>query len=331
MVDLSGIAARLMAPGKGILAADESGKTADKRLESYGIKSSIEMRRQYRDLFLDAPEIEHYLSGVILFTETLDQKGGDRKLFPDSLSERGILPGVKVDLGTEPMPESPEEVITTGLLDLQERLEEYVKDGAAFTKWRSVVKIDRDTLPTSKNLVENAKRLASYALEVQKAGMVPILEPEVLMEGKHSRLRAKDVIKEALKTLFVALEEQAVDVTGILIKTSMAVSGSKSGRIDTPEEVASDTLEALMSAVPKQVPGIVFLSGGQDTETAMQNLAAICKKAKEASAPWPLTYSFARAFQDDALKVWKGDPANVPAAREAFLRHLKEASDALGS
>jgi len=319
-----------MADGKGILAADESGKTADKRLESYGIKTGVEMHRQFRDLFLDAPEIERYLSGVILFTETLDQKGSDKKLFPDSLNERGILPGVKVDLGTEPMPESPEEVITTGLLDLPERLQQYVKDGAAFTKWRAVVKIDRDTLPTSKNLVENAKRLASYALEVQKAGMVPILEPEVLMEGKHSRLRAKDVIKEALKTLFVALEEQAVDVTAVIIKTSMAVSGSKSGRVDAPEEVASDTLEALMSAVPKQVPGIVFLSGGQDTETAMKNLAAICKKAKEASAPWPLTYSFARAFQDDALKVWKGDPANVPAAREAFLKHLRDAAEAVG-
>ncbi len=319
-----------MEAGKGILAADESNASADKRLEHYGIKAGTEMHRQYRDLFLDAPDIEQYLSGVILFTETLDQKGSDKKLFPDSLLARDILPGVKVDLGTEAMPESPQEVITTGLLDLPERLQQYKQDGAAFTKWRSVVRIDRDTLPTSKNLVENAKRLASYALEVQKAGMVPIIEPEVLMEGKHSRLRAKEVIKEALKTVFAALAEQAVDISGVIVKTSMAVSGSQSGRVDTPEEVATDTLEALIASVPKQVPGIVFLSGGQDTETAMQNLAAICKKAKDVTAPWPLTYSFARAFQDDALKIWKGDPENVPAAREAFIARLKEASAALG-
>jgi fructose-bisphosphate aldolase class I len=331
MVDLSGTADRLMSAGKGLLAADESVHTADARLAEYGIKADKEMRRRFRDLFLDAPGIEEYLSGVILFTETLDEIGSDKKLFTKSLTERGILPGVKVDLGTEPFPESAGEVITSGLLDLPERLPGYAKSGAVFTKWRAVVTIERDKLPTSQCVVENMKRLASYAAEVQKAGLVPILEPEVLMEGKHSRLRAKEVLTETLKTLIIACKDQAVDLSGILIKTAMAVSGNKSGRKDSPEEVANDTLEALMAAVPKQVRGMVFLSGGQPADEAIANLRAISARARSASAPWPLSFSFARAFQDEALAIWKGEEENVPAARAAFLARLKSASDALAS
>ena len=194
MTDLVAIARSLFVNGKGLLAADESVHTATTRLAEHGIGTSTEMRRQYRDLFIGTEGVEQYLSGVILFSETLKEKGNDKKLFPKSLSTRGVLPGVKVDLGTEPFPSSSSEFITQGLLDLPERLEEYKKQGAVFTKWRAVIRIDGDTLPSSQAIHENAIRLASYAKEVQSAGLVPILEPEVLHEGKHSRQRANPII-----------------------------------------------------------------------------------------------------------------------------------------
>jgi fructose-bisphosphate aldolase class I len=329
MTDLVAIARSLFAPGKGLLAADESVHTAVERLASYGIGTSEEMRRQYRDLFLGAAGIEEHLSGVILFEETLGQKGDDKKLFPKSLAERGIAPGIKVDGGTEPCPASADELITKGLIGLSERLVEYKKQGAIFTKWRAVITIDGDRLPTSQAIHENARRLASYAKEVQAAGMIPILEPEVLLQGKHSRERAKAVIQETLGTLFAVLEEHAVDRASVVLKTAMALTGSESSKKDTPEEVAEATLEALMESVPRQVPGIVFLSGGQSPDEATENLAAITKRAKELQAPWPLTFSYARALQEEALTTWAGKPENVPAAREAFTRRLKKVSAAL--
>lgn len=330
MTDLVATARSLFAPGKGILAADESEHTATARLASYGIPASAEMRRQYRDLFLGAEGIERYLSGVILFSETLLQKGNDKKLFPKSLAARGILPGVKADLGTEPISESPRELITRGLLDLPERLAEYKKQGALFAKWRAVIRIDGDELPTNVALHESAKRLASYAKEVQSAGLVPILEPEVLFEGKHSRVRAGAVIEETLQTLFSVLAEHSVDRASVIVKTSMALSGDASGKEDTPEEVAADTVAALIKSVPSQVAGIVFLSGGQTPDQATANLSAITKQAKSMNAPWPLTFSFARALQDEALAIWKGKEEHVPAARAAFLARLARASAALG-
>ena len=329
MTDLVAIARSLFAKGKGILAADESVHTATTRLASYGVPASAEARRQYRDLFLGAPEIERYLSGVILFSETLLEKGNDKKLFSESLASRGIIPGVKVDLGTEPFSASPQEFITNGLIGLSERLLEFKKQGAVFTKWRAVVRIDGDTLPSAQALHENAKRLASYAKEVQTAGMVPILEPEVLHEGKHSRARARAVIAETLKTLFSVLDEFSVDRAGIILKTSMALSGSESGKHDTPEEVAEDTLAVLMENVPPQVAGIVFLSGGQTPDEATENLAAIGRRAKAANAPWPLTFSYARALQEEALALWKGKEENVSSARSAFLDRLTKVSAAL--
>ena len=328
MTDLVAIARSLLSPGKGLLAADESVHTATKRLASYGIGTSEEMRREFRDLFIDAPGIEEYLSGVILFDETLGEKGSDKKLFPKSLAARGIAPGIKVDGGTEPFPESQDELITKGLIGLSERLAAYRKQGAVFTKWRAVITIDGDTLPTGKAIHENARRLASYAKEVQAAGMVPILEPEVLLEGKHSRERTKEVLTETLSTLFAVLEEHAVDRASVILKTAMALTGSASTRRDTPEEVAESTLEVLMETVPRQVPGIVFLSGGQDPDEATENLAAISKRARSAGAPWPLTFSYARALQEEALAVWQGKKENVPAAREAFLSRLKRVSAA---
>ena len=329
MTDLVSIARSLMVPGKGILAADESVHSATARLAPYGIPAGEEMRRQFRDLFINAEGIEQYLSGVILFSETLVQKGNNKKLFPKSLAARGITPGIKVDLGTEPFPESPHELITQGLLDLPERLAQYKKQGAVFTKWRAVIRIDGDNLPTNVVLHENAKRLASYAKEVQTAGLVPILEPEVLLEGTHSRIRARTVIEQTLQTLFSVLAEHSVDRASVIIKTSMALSGEASGKKDTPEEVAADTIAALVASVPPQVTGIVFLSGGQAPAQATENLSAIIKEAKRAGAPWPLTFSFARALQDEALELWKGKVENVPAARTAFLSRLAKVSVAV--
>ncbi len=328
MIDLVATARELVPPGKGILAADESVATATKRLATYDIKTSEEMRRQYRDLFLGTPGIESYLSGVILFEETFGQKGGDKKKFPASLAARGIAPGIKVDQGTEPFPESASELITNGLLGLPERLRDFKKGGAVFTKWRSAIRIEGDTFPSASAIHENAKRLASYAKEAQAAGLVPILEPEVLLEGKHSRQRSRDVIEEVLGTLFAILEEHAVDRASVILKTAMALSGSESGRADTPEEVAEDTLAALTKIVPRQIAGIVFLSGGQSPDQATANLAAITKAAKMQEAPWRLTFSYARALQDEALALWKGKAENVPAAREVFLARLAKVSAA---
>ncbi len=328
MTDLVMIARSLFVPGKGILAADESVHTATARLASYGIPASAEMRRRYRDLFIGAEGIERYLSGVILFSESLLEKGDDKKLFPKSLAARSVMPGVKVDLGIESMNASPKEFITNGLLGLSERLEEYKKQGAVFTKWRAVFRIDGDTLPSSQAMHENAKRLASYAKEVQATGLVPVLEPEVSLEGKHSRARARAVMGEVLKTLFSTLNEHSVDRASVILKTSMTLSGSESAKKDTPEEVAEDTLAVLMENVPSQIAGIVFLSGGQTPDQATENLSAITKRAKEVGAPWPLTFSYARALQEEALAVWKGKKENVPAARAAFLARLARVSAA---
>ncbi len=329
MTDLVAIARSLFAKGKGILAADESVHTATKRLADYGIATSPEMRRQFRDLFFGTDGIENYLSGIILFSETLLEKGNDKKLFTKSLEERGILPGVKVDLGTEPFQSSPKEFITGGLIGLPERLTEYKKQGAVFTKWRAVFKIDGDELPSAQAIHENAKRLAEYAKAVQMAGMVPIIEPEVLYDGAHSRTRVAAVIQDVLKTVFAVLEENSVDLASVILKTSMALSGSESGKKDTPEDVAQDTVSALMNSVPKQIAGIVFLSGGQTPDQATNNLSAIIREAKEANAPWPLTFSFARAIQEEALGVWKGKEENVERARTAFLARLAKVSSAL--
>lgn len=329
MTDLVSIASSLFAPGKGILAADESVHTATARLAEHGIRVGAEMRRQYRDLFFGTEGIEKYLSGIILFSETLAEKGNDGKFFSASLARRGIVPGVKVDLGTEPLLESPNELLTQGLLDLSERLGTYKEQGAVFTKWRAVIRIDGTNLPSAVAIHENAIRLASYAKVAQEAGMVPILEPEVLYVGKHSRQRSREVLTETLQTLFSVLKEHAVDCTSVIVKTSMALSGSESGKIDTPEEVAVDTLAALCESVPSQVAGIVFLSGGQTPTQATYNLKAIVRHAKEDDVPWPITFSYARALQEEALAIWKGEEENVPAARAAFLTRLAKVSSVL--
>lgn len=320
----------MVAPGKGLLAADESNMSADKRLKLYGIEPSVEMRRKYRDLFLNTPGIESCLSGVILYEETLTQSGDNGVPFPQSLAARGIIPGIKVDTGTEPFPGSADELITNGLIGLPERLAAFRQThGTGFTKWRAVVRIDGDRLPTNTALLENAKRLAEYARLVQEAGMVPILEPEVLLEGPHSRVRAREVLVRTLETLMATLQDHAVDFSGVILKTAMAVSGSESGREDTPEEVAEDTVGALIETVPSSVPGIVFLSGGQTPDQATENLRAITAKAREVHAPWPLTFSYARALQEEALVAWGGKDENLDAARAAYAERLQKVTDAL--
>ena len=329
MTDLVSAARSLVAPGKGILAADESVATATKRLAAYGIPASAETRRQYRELYLGAPGIEEYLSGVILFRETLEQKGDDGSFFPASLAAREIAPGIKVDEGTAPFPDSPDELITMGLLELPGRLASAKEKGAVFTKWRAVIRIEGDRLPSPAAVLENAKRLANYAKTVQEAGLVPIVEPEVLLEGTHSRTRSRAVIEEMLGTLFSVLAEHSVDHASLILKTSMVLSGSENAKKDTPEEVAEDTLHALMAAVPKKVAGVVFLSGGQMPDEATDNLAAICRLSRaKGGTPWPLTFSYARALQEEALSLWRGKEENVPAARAAFIARLKKVSAA---
>lgn len=329
MTDLVAIARSLFAPGKGLLALDESVATATARLGQYGVSAGEEGRRQYRDLFLGAPGVEAYLSGVILFEETLRQKGSDRKLFPKSLEARGVMPGIKVDQGREPFAESPQEMITKGLLDLPERLEAYKKQGALFTKWRATFQIEGDHLPTAKAIHENAKRMAAYAKAVQTAGLIPIIEPEVLWEGRHGRARQRAVLEQVLGPVFAILGEHAVDLSALVLKTSMVLSGAGSGRADSPEEVAEDTLATLSASVPREVSGIVFLSGGQSPDQATDNLSAICRSPRRGGGtPWPITFSFARALQEEALALWQGKEENVEAAREAFLARLNKVSAA---
>lgn len=340
MTDLSSLAHSLVVPGKGILAADESEGTADeKRLAAFGIETGPEMRRKFRDLLLATPGIEEYLSGVILYKETLSQKDTsdgipskeiDGLPFSELLARRNIIPGIKVDEGLEPFADGSKETITKGLLGLPERLVQYhAEHGTQFTKWRAALRIEGDILPSAGALVENAKRLASYACEVQRAGMVPILEPEVLLDGAHGRLRSRAVLEQTMRVLFETLNEQCADISAIIIKTSMVLSGSESGKKDTPEEVALDTVGALMESVPKDVAGIVFLSGGQTPDQATENLAAITAVARAKSAPWPLTFSYGRALQEEALSVWKGKDENVPEARTAFLERLAKVAEAI--
>ncbi len=331
MHDLNDIARTLLAAGKGLLAADESNASADKRLKQYGIETGEAMRRNYRELFLDTPGVEQYISGVIMYEETMHQAANDGTPFAQLLVNKGIVPGIKVDQGLDPFPdEGGEEQITKGLIGLPERLQGFRNMyHPSFTKWRAVIKIDGTRLPTAQAIHENAKRLASYAVEAQRVGMVPLVEPEVLLAGNHSRLRAREVLAQTLSTLMSAMEDQAVDMSGVILKTAMAVSGSESGKTDTPEEVAEDTLGVLMEVVSPKLPGIVFLSGGQTDDQATENLRAICKLAKEKNAPWPLTFSYARALQDEALRAWAGKEENVPAAREAFIARLKKVQGAL--
>ena len=313
-----------MVTGKGLLAADESMKSVPKRLDSIKVESNPENRRRFRSIYLEAPGAEQYMSGVILVDETLRQTGADKKPFPQSLAARGIVPGIKVDAGTSPLTGFPNEEFTEGLDGLSERLKEYAALGARFAKWRAVVRIG-DGLPSEAMLDANALQLALYAVRCQEAGIVPMVEPEVVLHGKHSIEKAEEVTTNVLKTVIAMLRVYKVDLSGTIMKTSMVIPGDESGAAMDPGVIAEATSRCLRAAIPEDMGGVVFLSGGQTGDQATLNLNAIKKLGPY---PWPVTFCFARALQYPALDIWAGDDANLPKAREAFLARLKACSAA---
>ena len=314
LMRLESIASALVAPGKGILAADESAPTIEKRFRTIGLSSTEENRRIYRELLFTTPGISEFISGVILFDETIRQKAQDGTPFPEVLSRQGIVPGIKVDLGARPLAGFPGEKITEGLDGLRERLAEYRDLGARFAKWRAVIEIG-DHAPTAYCIQANAHALARYAALCQEAGLAPIVEPEVLMDGTHTMERCEDVTAATLGRVFSGLVSHRVDLEGILLKPNMVLSGKECPKQASTAEVASATVRCLRRAVPAAVPGIVFLSGGQTAEQATGHLSAMNALGTH---PWELSFSYGRALQDPVLKAWKGDPANVPAAIKAF-------------
>lgn len=321
MSDLHAIAAQMVAPHKGILAADESVSTAGKRLATIHLESTEDNRRRYRELFLGTDGIEQYLSGVIFHDETLRQTLSNDTPFPQHLKNLGILSGIKVDMGLQDLPHFPGETYTQGLDGLRERLAEYADMGAVFTKWRSVITIGEE-LPTEAALHSNCHGMALYAALVQEAGMVPMVEPEVLIDGDHTIEKSYDVTTRTLKTLFQLLEYFRVDMKGTILKTSMVISGKTCPVQANAETVGKMTIKCLTEAVPHDLGGIVFLSGGQTAEQATDNLNAINVAGRAHNAPWQLTFSYARALQGPSLALWAGDDANLPVARDKFLERL---------
>ncbi|MFA5129895.1 MAG: class I fructose-bisphosphate aldolase [Patescibacteria group bacterium] len=314
----------MMATGKGLLAADESSKSVPKRLDPIKVESNPENRRRFRSLYLEAPGAEQYMSGVILVDETIRQSGADGKLFPQSLAARGIVPGIKVDAGTSTITSFPNEELTEGLDGLAARLKEYADLGARFAKWRAVIRIG-DGLPSEAMLDANALQLAIYAARCQSAGIVPMVEPEVLLHGKHTIEKAEEVTTNVLKTVIAMLKVYKVDLTGVIMKTSMIVPGDESGAVMDPNLIAEATSRVLRATIPENMGGVVFLSGGQTGDQATLNLNAIKKLGPY---PWLVTFCYARALQYPALDVWAGKDENLPQAREAFLARLKACSAA---
>lgn len=321
--ELARIASKLVSKGKGILAADESTSTAGKRLESIGLDNTEENRRNMRELFFTSKGLEEFVSGVILYDETLRQHSSRDVPFTSILAEKDIIPGIKVDEGLEDIGDG--EKVTKGLESLPTRLAEYHKLGARFAKWRAVYSIT-DSLPSENCYTENAKRLAKYAKNCQEAGIVPIVEPEVLMDdadrNTHALERADEVVRTAHKALFNALKEEDVYLQGILLKPSMVINGKNAETKASEDQVASYTYQALLDTVPEEVAGIVFLSGGQSDEQATIHLDKMNKIAA-GNNPWPLTFSYGRALQGAALNTWKGEPINTAMAQNVFLHRAK--------
>ena len=317
--DLNNVARLLVPPTKGILAADESLGTIQKRFDSVSIENNEENRKSYRELLFSTSGLEEYISGVILFDETIRQKDLNGKAFPRILSEKGIMPGIKVDLGKIDLPNFPGEVITEGLDGLSNRLKEYSSLGAVFTKWRAEINIG-DKIPSLNCISTNSEALARFAALSQKAGLVPIVEPETMMKGIHDIDRSREVTASVLQNLFLKLKEHAVYFSKIILKINMVIPGKDCPSQVTPDVIATETVELFKKFVPKEVPGIVFLSGGQTSIQATENLNAI-NQIKD--APWPLSFSFGRALQDEALKGWVGNPSNKEAAQKALLKRAK--------
>ncbi len=324
MPGIHDIGAALVAPGKGILAADESVGTMSSRLSNVGVTPSPETRRDYRRLLLTTPELSTWISGVIFSDETLSQEVSKGAAFPAAAHALGILPGIKVDTGITGLPFSDGGSITQGLDGLRERLADYRSAGAVFAKWRAVL----DPCGLHERTVQaNAHALARYAALCQEAGLVPIVEPEVLMTGDHTIDMCEAVTANTLGPVFTEMDHMGVDPQGIVLKPNMVVAGVASGAAQSPEEVARRTLRVLRARVPAAVPGIAFLSGGQSNEQACANLAAINAEGGD-DAPWRLTFSFGRALVDDALRIWAGDAANLDAAQRALADNCRRASAA---
>jgi fructose-bisphosphate aldolase, class I len=312
--ELHETARAIVADNKGILAADESTGTIEKRFDSIGLESTEENRRAYREMLFTTPGLEESVSGVILYDETIRQSASDGTPFPKLLADKGIIPGIKVDTGAKPLAFSSEEKVTEGLDGLRERLQEYRGLGARFAKWRAVITIGNG-IPTGYCLRVNAHALGRYAALCQEQGLVPIVEPEVLMDADNDIETCHRVTSDTLEHTFDELFDQRVDLEGMLLKPNMVISGKKSPTQATPEEVAEFTLRCFRNVVPAAVPGIVFLSGGQSDQQASENLNAINQHGPQ---PWVLSFSYGRALQAPALKAWNGDPANVEAG-QSFL------------
>ena len=319
--ELEATAKALVADGKGILAADESDGTIKKRFDSIGVESTEDNRRAYRELLFTTSGAEEFISGVILFDETIRQSSSDGTPFPQLLEGLGIIPGIKVDKGAKPLAGADGETVTEGLDGLRDRLEEYYELGARFTKWRAVISIDENaSLPSDYCLWTNAHALARFAALSQEAGLVPIVEPEVLMDGTHSIEESYRVTDRMLQALYTELFDQRVVREGTLLKTNMVVSGYDASDQADVDAVAELTIKCLENTCPGSVPGVVFLSGGMSDEDATARLNAMNQRGPH---PWELSFSYGRALQAPALKAWGGDTSNVEEAQKAFYRRAK--------
>ncbi len=316
-------AAALLASGKGVLAADESDGTAGKRLAMVHLPNEPENRQDFRELLFTAPDIEKYVSGVIMYDSSIRNSTDEGIPFPDVLTAKGIMPGIKVDLGVRDLQDYKGEVITQGLDNLTERFKDYYDMGARFAKWRSVVSIDENETPTDAALKMNAIMLTRYAQLAQEAGIVPIVEPEIIHAGDHSLQQAEMVTTRTLQILFQTLIEYKVDLAGLILKSSMVLAGDSHPQQTSPAEVAQATLRTFHMSVPHECAGIVFLSGGQAPDRATENLNAIGKLGGQ---PWPITFSFSRAIEEPFLNAWDGKPENGSKAQEVLLETCKKNS-----
>ena len=319
LTDLEKVARAMVAKGKGLLAADESSGTIKKRFDSIKIESTEDNRRTYRDMLLTAAGAQQWVSGVILYDETIRQKSLGGVPFPEVLAKAGIIPGIKVDAGAKPLAGYPGETITEGLDGLRERLAEYYQLGARFAKWRAVIDI-AEGVPTAFAIESNAQALARYAALCQEQQIVPIVEPEVLMDGGHSLERCEAVTNEVLQVVFDQLAKQRVHLEGMVLKPNMVISGKKAANRASPEAVAAATVRTLKRHVPSAVPGIAFLSGGQSSQEATLHLSLMNQIG---GLPWALTFSYGRALQDTALKTWGGTQDGFAAGQKEYLKRAR--------
>jgi fructose-bisphosphate aldolase class I len=318
---LTDTASKLVADDKGLLAMDESNPTCNKRFAKLGIPQTEEARRAYRELIVTTPGLGEYISGAILYDETIRQQKKDGTAFVKVLTDAGIIPGIKVDAGAKDMASHPGEKITEGLDGLRDRLKEYFLMGARFAKWRAVITI-ADSIPSRGCVGANAHALARYAALCQEAGLVPVVEPEVLMDGAHTLERCGEVTEDVLRTVFNQLNSQRVMLEGMILNPNMVLPGLTCPKQESVDEVADATVRCLLRTVPAVVPGIAFLSGGQSAELASARLNAMNVRFKS-RLPWALAFSFARAIQQPALEIWRGQDTNVKAAEQALVHRAK--------